>query len=555
MVRMKFPFRWRRGVVAGVRSYMVGLALITTLPLAIFAVLIVGELRSSEFESLRQRTDGEAEGIARLVDRQIHDMITTLLVLETSPELRGRDFGRFHSRAKAALSRGGWYMLVVDEDGTQLLNTRVDYGAPLGQTGNMEAHREVLTNGGVPLVSDVFVGRTSNRFVYNVMKAIDVPGSSPERLVLILTQDAEDLNTLIGRRELPPQWAYALVDGEGKVVAASDKPSGEAFPEEVLSRARFGALQGADATPNEMMGYAAVGLTNWRVVVWGPSGTAVATIASTWYKLIGAGIAFFLLSLFSAMVFGRKLQSAIKAVSQRAEGVGRGEIVSPLATGIREIDQVSEALSEASFDRSQAEERLEVVLREMAHRTKNVILVAQALVRQTARHSADKDAFVSAITGRMGAFALSLDLLTSTGTSSPTFRTLADAQLQSFLEPGTRFTAEGEDFGVLPQAVKEIGMLLHEFATNAMKYGAFSVEEGQVDLTWEETEVDGRPALRFVWRESGGPSPQEPPQKGFGSVLVQSTVQSLQGTAVCDYLPEGVRWTVEIPTAMIRAKG
>lgn len=532
---------------------MVGLALITTLPLSLFSIVIVGELRQGELEGLQQRAGQEAETLARMVDRQFHDMVTTLLVLETSPELRDGNLGGFHLRANAALARSGWYLLIVDRDGQQFLNTRVPFGQPLAKTSNMAALNEAIATNR-PVISNTFFGRTGNTYVYNVMKTVELPDRQPGDLTLILTQNADDLDRLIGDRSLPPDWHYALLDPLGVVVASdTEMPAGELFPAESLALAK--AMQ---ADPNhapesaQTMSYTRVGLTNWQVVVWGPSSSGIGSVGSTWRILILAGIGFFALSLVCAMLFGRKLEQAIRAISERAQGVGRGEIVSPIATGIRELDQVSYALSEASFDRNQAEERLQVVLREMAHRTKNVILVVQSLVRQTARHSDDKNDFVTAITGRLGSFARSLELLMTEGMGSLSFTRVVTSQLDTFIEAGDRLTVQGEDFPVSSGALKEIGMIVHELATNAMKYGALSTSDGHVEVHWVRFETDGKPWLRLTWREHGGPKPEEPEQKGFGSVLIQTTLQSLHGTAQCDYLPEGIRWVIDMPEAMVR---
>lgn len=536
----------------GVRAFMIGLALITTLPLALFSVLIVGELRETEIGTLHQRATQQADTFARIVDRQLHDMITTLLVLETSPELASGDFASFHARANAALARSGWYMLIVNREGQQLLNTRVAFGRPLGKTSNMEALNETIRTGR-PVISDVFFGRTSGQVVYNVMKTVEQPGVKPGEVNLILTQNVSDVERLIGDPQLPPGWHYALLDAANAVVASNtDAAVGDTFPADRLERAK--QMQYGPETmsePSETMGYSRVGMTDWRIVVWGPTDTAVASIGSIWHSLILAGIGFFALSLFCAMIVGWKLQSAIRGIAQRAGGVGRGEIVSPLSTGIHEIDQVSRSLSEASFDRNQAEERLQVVLREMAHRTKNVILVAQSLVRQTARHSDDKQAFVAAITGRMGSFARSLELLMSEQETAPSFASLVTVQLESFIEPGNRLTVEGQDFLLAREAVKEVGMLVHELGTNAMKYGALSVPEGHLDIRWQEIDEGGRKAIEITWTERGGPMPTEPTQKGFGSTLIQATAQTLQGTARCDYKLEGITWTIRIPVATL----
>ncbi|SMC96683.1 sensor histidine kinase [Rhizobium sp. RU36D] len=558
---------WLRGA-AGVRAYMVGLALITTLPLAIFSVLIVGELREGQIEDLRHRASQEAESLARTVERQFHDMTTTLMVIETAPELQFENYEQFHDRANAALARSGWYLLVVDRNGQQLVNTRVPFGQVLGKTSNMDALRRAIETGDI-VVSNVFFGRTSQAFVYNVMKTIKVPGRTEGERTLIMTQSASDVKRLLGERPLPPRWNYALIDDRNVVVASStDLAAGDAFPADRLDRAKavYAQAELPDET-DEMLGYATIGMSHWQVVVWGPAGTAMGSLGTIWRNLILAAIGFFVLSMICAVIFGWRLQAGIKGIAGRAAGVGRGEIVSPLNTGIRELDQVSRALSEASFDRHQAEERLQVVLREMAHRTKNVILVAQSLVRQTARHSGDKAAFASAINGRLGSFARSLELLMSDRTSAPMMRELVSVQLATFVETENRLVIDGEDFPVAADAVKEVGMVLHELATNAMKYGALSTPEGRLHLEWHGVQHEDRPMLRLVWRETGGPPPAtrttEPGarspgekatgEKGFGSVLIDATIGSLQGSARCDYQPEGVVWTIEIPQAMIRA--
>lgn len=536
--------------LSGVRGHLAILAIITTLPLALFSVMIVGQLREGEIEALHRRAAQEAESLAQMCDRQFHDMLTTVSLLETSPELVVRDLERFDARAKAALGRSGWYILIVDETGQQLVNTRIPFGQPLPKTGNMESLRQGLASNEA-VISNVFLGRTSGQFVYNVLKSL-APGPDGKRLSLILTQNAADMQNLFGHRPLPPGWNYALLDGIGHVAASSAAMApGEAFPPSRLERARQTATADVGGSRTELLGYAKVGRSDWQVVVWGPDDGTVGTVKSTWLQLIFAGCAFLLLSLVSAMLFGRKLRSAIKGLADQAQGVGRGDIVSPLHSGVREIDQVSRALSEASFDRDQAEERLQVTLREMAHRTKNVILVAQSLVRQTSRHSTDKDAFVAAISGRMQAFALSLDLMMSDQTADPSFRQLVSTQLNSFIDSDARLTIEGEDFMVVSWAVKEIGMLLHELATNAMKYGALSVPEGRLTLRWHRFEQDGAARIALAWTEEGGPLPVENGRKGFGSVLIQSMAQSLKGTARSEYRSTGVVWTLEFPASAI----
>ena len=88
-------------------------------------------------------------------------------------------------------------------------------------------------------------------------------------------------------------------------------------------------------------------------------------------------------------------------------------------------------------------------------------------------------------------------------------------------------------------------MIVHEMATNAAKYGSLSNDTGTVTLDWEVTEEEGKPRLRLIWSESGGPHVVAPVQRGFGSRLIERSARDqLGGEATVDFLPRGVVYTV-----------
>ena len=88
-----------------------------------------------------------------------------------------------------------------------------------------------------------------------------------------------------------------------------------------------------------------------------------------------------------------------------------------------------------------------------------------------------------------------------------------------------------------PSAAQAIATMLHELATNAAKYGALSVANGQVKLTWTH-EADG--SLHMRWTEIGGPAVQEPTHEGFGRKILQGMISQLGGTCIFDWCPEGL---------------
>jgi two-component sensor histidine kinase len=90
-----------------------------------------------------------------------------------------------------------------------------------------------------------------------------------------------------------------------------------------------------------------------------------------------------------------------------------------------------------------------------------------------------------------------------------------------------------------------LSMIVHEIATNAAKYGALSNDSGTVRLDWEIIAENGKPKLRFIWAEAGGPHVTAPVQRGFGSRLIERSARDqLGGEATVDFLPRGVVYTV-----------
>jgi two-component sensor histidine kinase len=105
-----------------------------------------------------------------------------------------------------------------------------------------------------------------------------------------------------------------------------------------------------------------------------------------------------------------------------------------------------------------------------------------------------------------------------------------------------------------PEAVQNLGLTLHELATNSVKYGAFSVPEGRVALSWEDADEEGQtePMLRFVWRESQGPEVKSPDRSGFGTTVIKThAAAAFRGTVQVDYLPEGLLWVLTAPRSTL----
>ncbi len=199
--------------------------------------------------------------------------------------------------------------------------------------------------------------------------------------------------------------------------------------------------------------------------------------------------------------------------------------------------------------RKEAELRAEFALGELAHRSRNLLMVVQSLVRQTARGAPDVKSMTETIEQRLAAMAASQDLLVANSAHGAPLRALVKQQLASFIDPmAGRAVLSGDDIALNAEATEVIGLALHELATNACKYGALSIPDGQVEISWSCTESDGESWLRLEWREVAGPKVSAPRRRGFGRRVIEQMVQQrLKGKVSLDFAETGLVWRVDAP--------
>ena len=212
------------------------------------------------------------------------------------------------------------------------------------------------------------------------------------------------------------------------------------------------------------------------------------------------------------------------------------------------------ALSAEVISRKRHEEHIAFVVRELSHRSKNLLSVVQSMARQLARQSNSYEEFLGGLNTRLKAFADTQDLLVTGNWRGAELGEVVRLQLAPFHNAGTKaIRADGPPLRLSPKAVEQVGLALHELATNAVKHGALSSASGTVTIRWQlETNDIQRRALRFTWQEAGGP-PVRPAQKiGFGhQVIVKLVPAALRGTASLEFPLEGVKYVLLVPQSSI----
>lgn len=198
-------------------------------------------------------------------------------------------------------------------------------------------------------------------------------------------------------------------------------------------------------------------------------------------------------------------------------------------------------------DRVEGERRQKLLLDELNHRVKNTLSTVQAIAAQSLRSNADPAQAREAFESRLIALSATHDLLTASSWRSASLRAVLLVELKPYASD--RYRLEGPDLDLTPPEALALGLLFHELATNAAKYGALSGEAGLVEVRWTRlADADGRPLLSLDWTESGGPAVTRPARRGFGSRLIERSLRgALRGSADLDFAPDGLRCHLHLP--------
>ncbi len=204
-------------------------------------------------------------------------------------------------------------------------------------------------------------------------------------------------------------------------------------------------------------------------------------------------------------------------------------------------------------DRRIAEDRQNLLIRELHHRVKNTLATVQAIVSSTARNATSIDSFYQAFVGRIVSLAHTHAVLTGATWQVASLRDLLANELRPYADdvpdiPDARVTLTGPSVELSSEIAVPIGMAIHELTTNAAKYGALSTGSGRVAVTWDVEPDGANGTLRFAWRERGGPPVKPPSRQGFGSRLLQRVLTTqVRAVVEIEYPPEGFRLTMRAP--------
>ncbi len=224
-------------------------------------------------------------------------------------------------------------------------------------------------------------------------------------------------------------------------------------------------------------------------------------------------------------------------------------IVAPIKNATGKITGYSTTIRDIT-ERTTAHKHRLLLMRELAHRTKNQLAIIQSIAQQTRRNATTVDGFVAAFNARIQGLSASHDILSKQEWRAVPLRELVISQMSVLtdqIDKSVKLT--GPEIALTAVHAEALGLALHELTTNSIKYGALSISAGNVAISWAVSMQDSKPQILFEWRESNGPKIEKlPTGKGFGSIVLNRvTAASLAGKSNSEFLPDGFYWCVKWP--------
>ncbi|WP_159952416.1 HWE histidine kinase domain-containing protein [Rhizobium sp. 18065] len=441
-------------------------------------------------------------------------------------------------------------ILVLDRDG-KLVCDSMGWEAGTNFADRDYVQRALNTDGLV--IGNYTIARVSDAPILPV--AIALKQGAETVGVLATGVRLEWLQDQIQARGVAPGGAMTIADGKGVILARDPEPDkfvGTTIPNDyrhLITAQAPGTTEvlSQDGT-RRIMGYIPVSARNPLYVSAGLSQDVAfapinrATLTGLVMTVIGTAMA-----LGAAVFVGNQfilgpINHIVQVLERWRDGdstartlmMGRhGELGQVGAS----VDRLLDELEVRRCESARAEEKRRLLAKELTHRVKNTLAIVQAIARQTYRNLAEQNAVFA---NRVGALGATYDILMTDDRSAAEIAKVVERALLPVCGGVERgISISGPKCLLEPEAVGALSMVVHELATNALKYGALNHPNGRVRIEWEER--DGR--IDFFWQELDGPAVVPPSGKGFGSTLISSAFpMTMEPETKSDFAPDGLKF-------------
>ncbi len=519
-------------------------------PVLAICGLLIYQYTAQQYRAIEEETLAAAHELARDLEREIQVQLLLLeaLIGVLGPEM---DLARLHLNAKRALVPHGSHVVVYDVGGWQILNTSVPMGDPLPVNYNPDRIKAIVERD-EPYVSDFKAHLIDDQPVWIVSTPIRRE-DKPTGLIGI-ARTPTTLVDVLEQRSRPPEWSWYVIDRSDTVVASRDKAViGKKLPDRFAQISEgasgVGWLENTGGT-RVVRAYVRSNLSGWLVAVAVPAAVVEAPLREAW-MLFGIGSAvLLLLALAVATSVARKLHDNVDVLVGAARKLGRGEPLPERTLDTREFQHIHDALVHAAAEREQGEQRRHLLLRELQHRTNNLLAVIASIARRTLLDGRTMTEARETLLGRLQALANASDTLAAANWQGADMSRVIENEMRAF---AGRYTVRGPELLLSAQAAQNMSLVIHELATNASKHGALSHPDGNVAIEWRFEEGHSEPLLTFEWKEWGGPPAKPPRRMGFGYTLLKTVLRDADLKPEIQYGPEGLHYRATVRVCSVLA--
>jgi len=201
-------------------------------------------------------------------------------------------------------------------------------------------------------------------------------------------------------------------------------------------------------------------------------------------------------------------------------------------------------------ERKKAQDRQQFLVRELNHRSQNLFAVIQSIASRSLSEGHTFGEAKAVFEGRLHALARAHKMLADAAWEGAPLANIVYHELDAFAK---HLSVTGCDLFVNTPAAQQFALIIHELATNAVKYGALSAPEGRVFIEGKIEHVNGEHVFSMLWKERGGPLVHRPKHKGFGSIILIDGARQFGRHATLSFKREGVCYEFRLPLSTIEA--
>ena len=481
---------------------------------------------SAQREQLERRVLQVLDALVNDIDRDLDRDITILRTLATSQALTTEDWQAFYDQAKASL-QGRAYLILSDANGRQRVNTYVPYGEQPAMTGDPETVRR-MSQIKAPVVSNLFTSLVVKKPVFNV--SIPVLRDGELRFVMSLGMLPDDLVSLLAAQKLGSEWVTMIWDANGVILARSrdnERYLGTVLPRNMREQDRQAIVRTANLDGTEVLHATARPRTSgWGVGVNVPYSLISEQIRRSLLLWVAAAVLAITIALALGLRFARQITTSLAVASEASIAFGHGKMFSITGSRLKEADAFLTTLKTAQQELSAAQSRQNFLVRELQHRTQNLFAVIQSIIARSLIEGPTVAQAKQVITGRLQALARTHAILAGAAWEGAP---LPEILKREFGEEFYKYVKiRGCDIVVNADAAHQFALIIHELATNALKYGALSVPSGRISILGKVKQASGVSQFSLTWSEKGGPPVAKPTRKGFGSVILFDAANTTQ---------------------------